>query len=509
MSIICKICNSEFKKIIPWQHLKKHDMLSVDYKEKFGPLYSQETLDKFSTRIPHNKGKKISDPVKLAAHRERIKKRELRYQLGEFTRGATKTDEQKQRLSESSTLYAITHPEDMHNRARKAVVTKLEKNYDFGSTMRGKHHSEKTKMLLRIAAQDRIQQSSIESRQRIQESLIQLNLTLLNDIKEKTLKLSCNNCHRTFTFTKQYFSPAKFKKSMCPKCFPRHTKQSKSENELYQFVLSICPDAIQGYREKYHAKEIDIYIPSNNIGIEVNGLYWHSDEVLSSLNKSPKSDFEKHQYFVDKGVQLITIFEDEWRNKTNIVQSRLLNILGKTSITVYARQCVVKEVSSKDSAQFCNENHIMGKGRSNVRLGLYHNDILVSLMTFTNNNLSRKLQLWEINRFSSLLNVNVVGGGSKLFKHFVQSVKPTQVISYSDNRWSNGGLYANLGFTKISTGSPSYWYFLPNSLNRIHRFGLRKNKEDDRTLTEYENRRAQGFSRIWDCGHSKWIWTQK
>ena len=170
----------------------------------------------------------------------------------------------------------------------------------------------------------------------------------------------------------------------------------------------------------------------------------------------------------------------------------------------------VREVSSKEASIFCEQNHLMGKGRSNLRFGLYHNNTLVSLMTFTNNNLSRKLvEVWEINRFASLLDTNIIGGASKLFKYFLKHTSPATVVSYAENRWSTGGLYKQLGFKKISNGVPNYWYLQANIIKRLHRFALRKNKNDDQSLTEAENRRMQGYLRIWDCGSSKWTWTKK
>lgn len=507
MSIICQICNTEFKKIIPWQHLTKHDISSSDYKEKYGPLYSQETLIKLAARIPHNKGQRVIDPVQLAKHKEHIKKREERYQRGEFSRGHTKTPEQKQVLSNLTSEYARNNPDEMRIRSARAVETKIKKGYDFGSNMRGKTHSTVTKTKLKELAANRIQQKTIQSHNNILAKIAELNLKLSNNISNNYLQLICNICDTEFSFTKQYFTPSKFKTSMCPTCFPRDIIKSKGETEIFDFVRSICPTAISGYREKYHAKEIDIFIPELNLGVEFNGLYWHSESTLTANGRRKTADFEKQQLFKQKGIRIIQIFEDEWNLNPDIVKSRLTNILGGSTLKIYARKCQIKEVNSKDASEFCNQNHLMGKGRSNIRIGLYHDNVLVSLMTFANNNLSRKLTgVWEINRFASLLDTNVVGGASRLFKHFLNHYTPTNVISYSDNRWSTGGLYAQLGFEKISDGVPNYWYVEPNIVKRIHRFTLRKTKTDNQELTEYQNRTAQGFTRVWDCGSSKWEW---
>ena len=510
MSITCKICNTDFEKIIPWQHLAKHNVSTADYKKLHGSVYSAETLQKHAAKTPHNKGKKITDPDQLAQHRERIIKREQRYRLGEFKRGSQKTPEQKQHLSDLSTQYAQANPEEMLDRAKKAVATKIKNHYDFGKNMRGKSHSAATRKKISESGKSRVQQKTLDSHKYILDKLAQLNLTLNNTITSPSLELSCDICNSVFSFTKQYFTPSKFKTSMCPVCFPRTIAHSAGETELFDFVKKLCPAAIQGYREKYHSKEIDIFVPELDLGIEFNGLYWHSESTLLSNNRSPTCDFEKSQHFESKGIRIIQVFEDEWNNQKNIVKSRLSNILGSVTNKIYARNCVIKEVSSKDASMFCEQNHLMGRGRSNIRLGLYHNSTLVSLMTFTNSNLSRKLSgVWEINRFASILDCQVVGGASKLFKHFLTQIQPSQVVSYSDNRWSSGKLYQQLGFEKTSNGTPNYWYFYPNSDKRIHRFSLRKNKTDNQLLTEYENRVAQGYLRIWDSGHAKWTWNSK
>jgi hypothetical protein len=210
-----------------------------------------------------------------------------------------------------------------------------------------------------------------------------------------------------------------------------------------------------------------------------------------------------------KNIRLIQIFEDEWINQKDIVKSRVANILGKTSQRIPARQCCVHEISSKEASQFCNSNHIMGSGRSNVRLGLYHGNDLVAVMTFSKNNISRKVTTWELNRYAPKIDLSVVGGASKLFCAFLRLYDPATVISFSDNRWSEGGLYQQLGFEKINSGIPNYWYTLPNTTKRIHRFNLRKTTSDPKDITERELRKQQGYDRIWDSGSSRWQWTNK
>lgn len=250
--------------------------------------------------------------------------------------------------------------------------------------------------------------------------------------------------------------------------------------------------------------EIDFYIPSLNLGIEFNGLYFHSDK------------FQENNYHVNKtiqcqnkGIKLIHIFEDEWKNKEAIVRSRLLNLMSKTPNKIFARNCEIKEVLPKDSLKFLEENHLQGKLGAKIRLGLYYNNELVSLMTF--GELRKSLGSvqtngsWELLRFCNKLNTNVIGGGSKLLKYFENNYKWKEIISYADLRWSEGELYKTLNFELEHQSKPNYFY--TKGRVRENRFKYRKDaliKEGfDKDKTEKQIMKERGFHRIYDCGTLK------
>jgi hypothetical protein len=311
----------------------------------------------------------------------------------------------------------------------------------------------------------------------------------------KNITLTCKT-HGDFEV-----SPGNFlhKGYRCRKC---NNQTSKAEKEIAEFIKEYV-DIVESDRSVLGRHELDILIPTSSIAIEFNGLYWHSDKFVDK-----NYHLDKTKNCLAKEIKLIHIFEDEWRDKKEIVKSRLLNIIGKTESKIFARQCEVRELESKTVSKFLDENHIQGKVGGKVRLGLYYKEELVSLMTF--GNLRKALgskgteQDFELLRFCNKLNTTVVGGASKLLKYFENNFDYKTITSYADRRWSEGNLYFNLGFELVSETKPNYFY--TKGEFRENRFKYRKselkayNKEN---RTEKQLMEELGYSRIYDSGTLK------
>jgi hypothetical protein len=251
--------------------------------------------------------------------------------------------------------------------------------------------------------------------------------------------------------------------------------------------------------------EIDIYLPHLKIGFEFNGVYWHSEHF-----KERDYHLNKQIHFFNNDVDLIQIWEDDWLYKKDIIKSIILNKIGSIKKGIFARKCIIKEVSNKESIVFLNKNHIQGWCVSKYRYGLYHNDILVSLMTFGKKrlNLGSKIHNdeYELLRFCNLLDNRIVGGASKLLKKFLESVNVNSLTTFSKNDYSSGNLYEKIGFEYESKTNPNY-YWVVNGL-RENRFNFRKDKlvsqGEDKKLTEIEIMHSKGYYRVFDSGNKKW-----
>lgn len=284
----------------------------------------------------------------------------------------------------------------------------------------------------------------------------------------------------------------------CSKC---GSNSSKFENEVYEFVHQLCNDAVEHDRQILDNMEIDVFVPSKSIGIECDGLFWHSE-----VKKKNTYHMMKTKKCSEKGVRLIHIFEDEWTYKKDIVKSRLKNLFGASEKKIYARNCELKKVESSEANDFLSANHIQGKVYSNFNYGLYYDGCLVSLMTFGKRRInlgSRNVDgCFELLRFCNINDTVVVGGASKMLKKFIEDEKPKEITSYCDLRWSNGSLYEKIGFTLDHISKPNYFYIIND--RRENRFKYRKDiliKEGyDPNKTEHDIMLERNIYRIYDCG---------
>ena len=298
----------------------------------------------------------------------------------------------------------------------------------------------------------------------------------------------------------------------CLKCDPILSGFSICEKEICDYVKSLCGEEniIENDRTILSGLELDIYIPSKNIAIEYDGLYWHS-EYEGGKNKN--YHVGKTNDCESKGIKLIHIFEDEWVYRKDVVKSKLKHLLSENNEkSIYARNCEIKEIV--DVKEFLDKNHVQGNCQSSIKIGAFFKDELVAVMTFgktrviIGGNKNHKNGEYELLRFAT--NKKVVGVASRLLMFFEKSHKPIKIVTYADRRYSVGNLYDKIGFTKKNSGTPNYWYFKIGDNHRKHRFQfakhrLKKSLENFvESLTEWENMKNHGFDRIWDCGNIKY-----
>ena len=323
-----------------------------------------------------------------------------------------------------------------------------------------------------------------------EEALISKDPNYIKYISNSIYLLLCNKGHEYKIKYDNYYHRNKLNLTLCTICNPIDELVSSMENDLYNFIKSIYDgEIIKSYRDRL---EIDIYLPNLNIGFEFNGLYWHSEEFKGKWYHVKKTD-----YFKEKDIRIINIWEDDWIHKRSIIQSQIANFIGLTSNRIWARKCEVRQIFDNNlSKDFLNENHVQGCDKSSIRVGLFHNNELVSIMTFDNFEGRNKMEDggWNLSRFCNKIGYNVVGGASKLLSYFITESSPKRIISYADASWSNGDLYFKLGFNMVYNSDPDYKYVVGN--RKIHKSRYRK------SITGISESKLK-LSKIWDCGKIK------
>ena len=239
-----------------------------------------------------------------------------------------------------------------------------------------------------------------------------------------------------------------------------------------------------------------------NTLVEINPWPFHN--CTFTPNAAPVIDKSYHQrktqVGVDAGFRVINVWE--WDDIDKILS--MLSIRPRC----YARKCVVKELDRDTAKEFTNKYHLQGYIRDKVRLGLYFQDELVSVMTFGKPRYNKSYQ-FELLRYCS--SYNVVGGAEKLFHYFITQYNPTSIISYCDKSKFTGNVYKSLGFTDIGTSISKHWFNI-NTHQHILDSSLRMKGFDILLGDKYgyygkgtsneELMRAHGFVEIYDAGQT-------
>lgn len=280
--------------------------------------------------------------------------------------------------------------------------------------------------------------------------------------------------------------------------------KSKGEIECMEYIESLGEECHSAMLYKIY--EIDCYVPKKNFGVEYCGEYWHRYDE----NKQNKYYHRnKMRYAKEKGVSILTIFESEWLMKNDIIKSIIRNKLGQ-SIRIHARKTTCRSISKKMAEAFHEKNHISGHTNSSINLGLFHGDVLVSVLSLIRSRFDRNYQ-YEISRFSSLKDHIVIGGLSKLFKHFIRQYNPESCMTYSDLRIGEGKSYEKIGFKYIGETVPNYYYYHKKMGYLEPRMRYQKHKlkslpSYSPEKTEHEIMHEEGYYIIYDCGNRKYGW---
>ena len=187
----------------------------------------------------------------------------------------------------------------------------------------------------------------------------------------------------------------------CPVC--ANNGVSAGEIELADFIASImgADEVVVNDRSIIAPKELDIYIPSRSVAIEFNGLYWHSEERGCDRGYH----YGKWRDCREKGIQLIAIWEDDWRDRRKSVEHVIEYLLKSrcgTSATIPTYD--IRHISGYQAQMFFDMYHIDGYLPEESYLGVFLGGCLVAASTWRKEGTCAVLKRFCVN---SVLLVNV------------------------------------------------------------------------------------------------------
>jgi very-short-patch-repair endonuclease len=294
-SLSGRILSEEHKRKLSLANIGKK--LSKEYKEKIrlantGHLVSDETKIKIGIG---NKGKNVSKESRMKisiSHQGKKLSEETKNKIRLTNTGFKHSDETKQKLKEINlgNIFTQEHKDNIRksklgkstwNKGKKMPEISGENNYFYG-----KHHSIKSKQLIRERKIGKI--TWMKGKHHTEESKIKL--------RESNI-LYCKNHPEAIIAMKE-----RRKLIILPK------KDTTIEVKIQNYLTEL---GIEFYTHKYmnilHGYQCDIFIPSLNLVIECDGMYWHSYPTGRDI------DYIRTKELIEKGFKVLRIWEVDIR----------------------------------------------------------------------------------------------------------------------------------------------------------------------------------------------------
>lgn len=283
-------------------------------------------------------------------------------------------------------------------------------------------------------------------------------------------------------------------------------KNKKSISKINKEIGQRLTDNKHNIEYEYNIEDklYDIAIHEMKTLIEINPTYTHNvihNHYGRVVDK--KYHIDKTKLAERYGYRCIHIFD--WDNVDKIL------LLLKPKKIIYARKCIIRGIDVNTTNIFENLYHLQGKcNGQKVCLGLYYKGELIEIMTFGKPRYNKKYE-WELLRLCTNSSFKVVGGASKLFKHFIKEYDPKSMISYCDLSKFNGSVYEKIGMKLDDTTEPNKIWSkedkkITNNLLLSRGYDQLFNASFGKGTSNEELMLKDGWLPVYDCGQARYTW---
>jgi hypothetical protein len=402
---------------------------------------------------------------------------------------------QERREQTNLVKYGGTNPSNSKKVRQKAKNTMIEK-YGVEHALQNEKFLTKSKETLKSNYNVDHPMYSFKIKQDLKKSLLD-KYGVDNVMKVPEFKKKQEASHFANTgYTNPSFNPKTIEKILQNQ-IPRH---SKGELEIKKFIENELHLATKtGFIGGESPKQLDIVVIDKNLAIEFNGAYWHSE---ANPNIYKNYHYDKWDKCNRKDIKLIQIFDFEWENRKQQIQSFLRSALGCNEIRLDARKLILKEIDKKEACAFLDAWHILGGKLHFIKAyGLIDNDHgLVSLITVGRHHRNNKE--FVLSRYCGKGNISVRGGLSRLTNLALTEFQ--ELTTWIDLRFANSKGWENSGWVKINQLPPDYFYYNTKTNKIISKQSRKKSLVNTpSSMTEHEHAKNDSLARIYDCGKIK------
>jgi hypothetical protein len=212
-----------------------------------------------------------------------------------------------------------------------------------------------------------------------------------------------------------------------------------------------------------------------------------------------------------KGILLVHLWEDIWKQRKMQVLSRLNSFCGLNQ-TLHARKAKLTTIDAAQAKDFLMQHHLQGFAKVKHHLGLMMGDEIKAIASFSSprpmKSKGEHYQSAELVRLATQSGFTIAGGLGKLVNGFLQEVKVNDLMTYADRDWSVGKGYDKLGFQLTAATAPVEFFVDKHSLSRYYPHRLPKkiltNFEAQKVLNLDEFLAQNGFAKAFNTGNLKY-----
>jgi hypothetical protein len=221
-------------------------------------------------------------------------------------------------------------------------------------------------------------------------------------------------------------------------------------NIEYEHPLLKLKKSLDKIDASYELKEHMIFEYENVRIVYVDGFYFNKNSISYDVLSSWKSETKRTIFVYD--------YEITDERKFEVIISDIKYALGKIENRIYARKCVLKELTNKDVRKFLEDNSLFGYRSASITLGLYYENELVMIYSLGNNFYGRKKDT-EVIRVCTKKNTQVIGGSSKCLNYYIKNYAKSgeTIIFYVDAIHHSGSSMSEFEYIKHENGFMNYY----------------------------------------------------